>query len=416
MDVLRLILDEMTVMMDQSRNPEPIPFSAFQFIPDDEAGSIIAELVRVGVDVHGPGDVKALGAPIDNGHWRQESRGASMTPLRWAVENHRPAIVKALLDHGAEFPCLPDVQTNIDSFSEIFSRQQATIHTDSDDEMFHAAVANGHLEIVEYLVLRGVSVEWRCRGLTPLLTAVLHGQWSIFGYLLGAGADLAAVTTRRGISASHLIFWRSKPAEMEDHVLSELIKRGNDVHARGTPFGEKVSPLHLAVIGGRISAVATLLEYGADKLLVLGEEVMTSVVGASLTDWGIWRSERFYRPWREPWRDPVTVPIQGLTALGIVLRRWDMFTPEDALRLVQLLCTPRDFYVRPNIRQTAVHLACCHTVLVGAGVVEYILEQGRDAGLHVNIRDINGDTPLHYAAACGGGRRRLVLLGADAGC
>ncbi|RSL87560.1 hypothetical protein CEP52_015497 [Fusarium oligoseptatum] len=95
-----------------------------------------------------------------------------------------------------------------------------------------------------------------------------------------------------------------------------------------------------------------------------------------------------------------------------------MFTPENALQLVQLLCTPSDdiwdFYVRPDIR-TAVHLACCHTVLVSAGVVEYILEQGRDAGLHVNIRDINGDTPLHYAAACGGGQRRLVLLGADAG-
>ncbi|RSL61549.1 hypothetical protein CEP51_013609 [Fusarium floridanum] len=488
LDVVHLILDEMAVMMDQIRNPEPIPFSALQLIPDEEAGSIIAELVRVGVDVHGPGDVRALGAPIDNGHWHQESRGASMTPLRWAVENHRPAIVKALLDHGAEFPYLPDIRTNVDRFPEIFFRQQATIpvldspcydveilqmflerhggqcggtvfsetplglivaepdgpqrrlrigplgcrenlftvldllrgyQTDSDDEMFHAAVANGHLEVVEYLVLRGVSVELRCHGLTPILTAVLHGQRSIFDYLLGAGADLAAVTTRRGISAAHLIFWSPKPVEVEDYMLSELIKREIDVHTRGTPFGEKVSPLHLAVIGGRISAVATLLQHGADKLLVLGEEVMTSVVGASLTDWGIRRSKRFYKPWMEPWRDPVMVPIQGLTALGIVLRRWDMFTPEDALQLVQLLCTPsddiRDFYVRPDIRQTAVHLACCHTVLVSAGVVEYILEQGRDVGLHVNIRDINGDTPLHYAAACGGGQRRLVLLGADAG-
>jgi hypothetical protein len=107
----------------------------------------------------------------------------------------------------------------------------------SDPELFHAAVTNGHLDIVEYLLRRGVDVELRHRGMTPLHAAVLHGQRAIFDHLVEHGADVRATTTRRGILAALLIFWKPKAAETETYMLSELSRRGTDVLARDTPFG-----------------------------------------------------------------------------------------------------------------------------------------------------------------------------------
>lgn len=470
------------------------PLFVLHHIPDVQVGSIVTKLIQLGEDVNCQVHVPRSSNHFLQGsfrgpgrHWELRPGGLSITPLRWAVENHKPAVVKALLDHGAEFPLVPDLHTYVAMHPECYAPEHTTIavldspcydveilnmffqrhgnqdkrtvfaetplgliatepdgpqrrlrighlglrenlfsvldlirtyQTESDSELFRAAITNGHLDIVQYLLLRGVSIETRCCGLTPLHTAVLHGEKAVFDHLLDLGADPFATTTRKGISAAHLVFWKPKPAEVEAYMLCQLRRHGVDVLARDTTFGANVSPLHLAVMGARLEGVDRLLRFGADKSMPLGEEIMPALTGARLTKWGIDRSERV-----EPANvarnncDITPVTVKGLTPLGILLQRWDMYTPEDHLRLVKMLCTRsnnlQDFYTRPDLKQTGLHLASCHPVLVHAGVLEYILEQGRDAELDINIPDINGDTPLHYASLLGGGRQRLVALGAD---
>lgn len=499
---VHIFLDQMLVNDEQPyRSYGHNPFFALHYVPDDQVAAIIAKLVQLGEDVN---EQITIFESSRNGfllneydddigkHWYPSSDGLNITPLRWAVENHRPAVVKALLDHGAVFPRVPDVQTYVKLHPEGFDPAHATVpvldspcydleilkmffnrhggdqvkttvfsetplgliatepdgperrlrighlarrenlfpvldlirthQRGSDPELFHAAVANGHLDIVEYLLLRGVDIELRHRGLTPLHTAVLHGHRTIFDCLVDRGADLRATTTSRGISAIHLIFWKPKATETEMYMLSELSRHGVDVLARDSVFGKKVSPLHLAVISARVAAVEWLLQHGADRGMPLGEEgVMPSLAGARLTDWGTARSERV--PSNHvgiEYYGRVVVPLKGLTALGVLLQRWDMYTPEDFVRLIGMLCPVggelRVFYTRPDMAQTALHLASCFPTLVRAGVLEYILERGRGSGLQVGIVDCDGDTPLHYAALLGGGSgKRLVSLGADPG-
>lgn len=205
-------------------------------------------------------------------------------------------------------------------------------------------------------------------------------------------------------------------------MLSELSRRGVDVLARDSPFGKKVSPFHLAVICARVAAVEWLIQHGADRAMPLGEEeVMPSLAGARLTDWGTARSERVESNYVGiEYHGRVTVPLKGLTALGVLLQRWDMYTPEDFMRLIGMLCPGggklRNFFTRPEMAQTALHLASCFPTLVRAGVLDYVLERGRSAGLHIDIVDCDGDTPLHYSTLLGGGSaERLVSLGADPG-
>lgn len=501
-EVVHIFLDQMLVNDEQPyKSYGHNPFFALHYVPDDEVGAIIAKLVQLREDVNEQITVfessrnSFLLREYDEDigkHWYPSSDGLNITPLRWAVENHRPVVVKALLDHGAVFPRVPCAQTYVKLRPEGFDPAHATVpvldspcydleilkmffdrhggdqtkttvfsetplgliatepdgperrlrighlarrenlfpvldlirthQRGSDPELFHAAVANGHLDIVEYLLLRGVNVELRHRGLTPLHTAVLHGHRAIFDRLVDHGADLYATTTRRGISAIHLIFWKPKATETEMYMLSELQRRGVDILARDSPFGKNVSPLHLAVINARIAAVEWLLHHGADRAMPLGEEgVMPSLPGARLTDWGTARSERVPSNYVGiEYHGRVTVPLRGLTALGVLLQRWDMYTPEDFMRLIGMLCSGDgrlyDFYTRPDMAQTALHLASCFPTLVRAGFLEYILERGRGAGLHVDIVDCDGDTPLHYTSLLGGGNvKRLVSLGADPG-
>lgn len=499
---VHLFLDQMLVNDEQPYSSYgQDPLFAFHYVPDDEVPAIIAKLVQLGEDVNEQITVVESSRNFfllneyddDIGmHWDSSSDGLNITPLRWAVENHRPAVVKALLDHGAVFPRVPCAQTYVALHPEGFDPAHATVpvldspcydleilkmffnrhggdqvkttvfsetplgliatepdgperrlrighlarrenlfsvldlirthQRGSDPELFHAAVTNGHLDIVEYLLLRGVDIELRHRGLTPLHTAVLHGHRAIFDRLVDRGANLCATTTCRGISAVHLIFWKPKATDTEMYMLSELSRRGVDVLARDSPFGKKVSPLHLAVISARVAAVNWLLQHGADRGMPLGEEgVMPSLAGARLTDWGTARSERVQSNYVGiEYYGRVAVPLKGMTALGVLLQRWDMYTPEDFMRLIGMLCPVdgefRNFYTRPDMAQTALHLASCFPTLVRAGILEYILERGRGAGLHVDIVDCDGDTPLHYASLLGGGSgKHLVSLGADPG-
>lgn len=126
------------------------------------------------------------------------------------------------------------------------------------------ALRCGHKRLVQLLLARGADLnatrrhEWRENELTPLMTAVFHGQLHCAALLLANGADpnlgcegfpkpenislLQPILSRRG--------WRSMfPLP----------------HEPGDPCSSVALPLHVAVQTGNIRAVAMLLKHGASS-------------------------------------------------------------------------------------------------------------------------------------------------------
>ncbi|KAF7534424.1 hypothetical protein G7054_g6204 [Neopestalotiopsis clavispora] len=511
-DIAHIIMDHRLARQERLEKSRVNCLFFLLNIEDDQVDMIVQAITRLGGDPNqavGLDDASVLdngtfGYPFHNDRGFSSSRyehlkfmpnGLSITPLRWAIMNHKASGVNALLSCGATFPMVPSAQTHAELLYKAFAPKLCNVATlgtacydleiiqlfldrhghqtaqtvfaetplgaivtefddarrrirlgklatreylfpvldklrsfqsKSDPELFRAAVMNGHLEIVEYLIKEaGIDIECRCAGLTPLHTAALYGRETIFTYLLDNGADVSAVTTRKGISLAHLIFWKPKPAPLELYMLNRLAQAGADVLGSSSPFGSKVSPLHLAVLGSRVEGVAWLLELGASRSETMNEEVMPFVRGARFTHWGIDRDKRTGSRHFSDYpgeTSPVPVSLCGYTPVGLALHRWDIHDPEDLLRLLKLLCMEshdlRDFYTRPVTKETVLHTIACYPFLCGTGIWEYVLQQGSASGLHINVPDALGDTPLHWAQVMRGSTDGIMVddllaLGAD---
>ncbi|KAL2200604.1 hypothetical protein P885DRAFT_27745, partial [Corynascus similis CBS 632.67] len=441
-------------------------------------------------------------------HWSPEVRGRSITPLRWALYHGNEIVVKVLLDLGAEFARLPDVDTCVahggpvdrletETFTvaaleepcfnmnilEMFFRRHGNqlgkavfaetplgliamepdcperrlrfygvrgeienLHQvlsllrkyqpDSDAQLFWAAAMNGHEDIVRYLIEEGVDIETRYNGQTPLHTAVLHGQKGVFRLLVKSGANVHAVTSDRGMSLMHLLFWKPKPVGTELFMIDELHRLLGSVTCDSGAFSKRVQPIHLAALNSRVVAVGRLLELGADPTIPIEEDIMPSIRGCCRhAGWEIPGALK-QAPFEEirGWESPVSV--KGLTPAGIILVRCDMFSPVDLLAMLSMLVLSPSFpislsrlYTRPALKQTIFHLLACHFPLTETGILEHLLhrlpaqlsglsEAGSPPPLLINLPDADGDTPLHYAALFGGARNtravdRLLAIGAD---
>ena len=305
--------------------------------------------------------------------------------------------------------------SNMDKVLSLLRRYQR----DAEAQLFWAGAMNGHLDVVRYLVRAGVDIESRYQGQTPLHTAVLHGQRDIFDFLVQNGSDARALTTEEGMSAMHLLFWRPKAVETELYMLQELYRLLGNVAGTGGSFGETVHPIHLAVLNSRVGAVTKLMELGADPWRPILKDIMPSLQGCpqNARRMPSIPGENFQYPNQENFQYPdqeekqTQLSIEGLTPAGIVLARYDMFAVDDVLDLLSILildCAAPDggslsidmLYTRPEHKQTVFHLLACHYPLMESGIFEDLLDRCElELGLDlVNVRDADGDTPLHYAS------------------
>ncbi|CAM1505065.1 Fc.00g107020.m01.CDS01 [Cosmosporella sp. VM-42] len=379
-DIAHYILDSKAGRNNYHDGLDCNPLFFLLQISDDEVDGIVRKLVNMGEDVHEqvmlqepewrPTVSSYPFSPRQKmaQYWKYQTRGVSITPLRWAITNHKAALVKVLLDLGATFPKVPDAIT------------YKVLHS----EAFAAGLPN---------------------------VAVLDVPCYDIG-ILKMFLDRHGNQTKQAVFAeTPLGLIATEPNSPERRLrLGEL----------ATP--EYLFPVLTLLRSYQLGSDAELFR-AADKSAMLNDELMPSIQGARQTEWGISRSKE--APSNQVgmgYYGRVAIPIKGCTPVGIVLERWDMFLPEDMLRLLKLLCVKGDdlscFYTRPNIKQAVLHLLACHPVLLRTGALEYMLEQGHSVGLHINIQDAHGDAPLHYASLLRGSTQgplitKLVDMGAD---
>jgi uncharacterized protein len=106
-------------------------------------------------------------------------------------------------------------------------------------------------------------------GWTPLHRAAVFGHPATVEALLGAGADVRAVS-RNGEGNLPINAAAAGPrAERRPTIVWLLIAGGSPVDGRGSPSGH--TPLHEAAFNGDAALVRLLLENGADRRLRTGD-------------------------------------------------------------------------------------------------------------------------------------------------
>jgi ankyrin repeat protein len=150
-----------------------------------------------------------------------------MTALDLAALGRDEEAVKFLLAQKC-LPCLPIIEAST---------------------LFKAAITQGELRIVSYLVEHGAALNLKLDSLTPLALAAEHGQVAIVEYLLACGA----------------------PVELNRHTLEQVIKHNfiavlERLADAGLSLNKKyndLTPLHLAAKLRQNSMIKPLLTLGA---------------------------------------------------------------------------------------------------------------------------------------------------------
>ncbi|RVD89722.1 uncharacterized protein DFL_000717 [Arthrobotrys flagrans] len=156
------------------------------------------------------------------------------TPLMWAVRNGHEAVVRLLVDRGADL--------------------EAKNNTWGQTSLMSAA-ENGHEAVVRLLVGRGANLEAKDRwGQAPLMSASRNGYEAVVRLLVDRGADLEA-KDKWGRTPLMSAAWNGHEA------VRLLVDRGADLEAKDDSGR---TPLMLAAVDGYEAVVRLLVDRGAD--------------------------------------------------------------------------------------------------------------------------------------------------------
>ncbi|KAK7953012.1 ankyrin repeat-containing domain protein [Apiospora saccharicola] len=154
-----------------------------------------------------------------------------------------------------------------DSLEARLRQHDEAIHATNADDGFtllHAATNAGQRHIVNLLILNKASLNAASKaGYTALMLATAGNRHYIMADLMEAGANPDG-DSRRPKSQSCLHIAAAQDDQGEMGPLHMLLVRGARVHAKDA---EGRTPLHIAVMNGRLQAAKALVAFGADYRL-----------------------------------------------------------------------------------------------------------------------------------------------------
>jgi len=128
------------------------------------------------------------------------------------------------------------------------------------DKKLHVPASKGDLAAVKRAISKGTKVDKKdIAGQTALMYAAETGNLEIVKYLVEQGANINAVSGRKG-RGTPLIY---AAAANKVEIVEYLLKNGGDINAT-TPYQNETA-LIWAVASGHEKIVKLLLENGADK-------------------------------------------------------------------------------------------------------------------------------------------------------
>jgi ankyrin repeat protein len=159
----------------------------------------------------------------------ETNEGFSNTPLILALQNNAPAIVKYLIDSGAD-PNIP-VKASDPQNNEIFMSPLVM------------AIQRNDLNMVKYLTSKGANVngDWPY---TPLNIAILTNSPSIVQYLIQKKANVNQTDTKTGCTTLMIALNAfGNLATLNLEIIKQLVENGANIHAKTSQL---TTPLHLA--------------------------------------------------------------------------------------------------------------------------------------------------------------------------
>lgn len=403
MEILRLILTKAAALPAEQKSLVLDHFegiggnSSLHMAVDTGNAEIVGMLLNAGANVNvgynpaslvdsGPtplynaaakGDMDMIELLLSKGADTDAIDADGQTPVYGAIENNKAASVKRLLEAGA------DVDTH---------------DNNGYTPLIFALESRSTLEVVNEVLAAhpDITVEDK-----DGLTAVDHAIQNDYPSIITKVVETAKINTLNVNGDTYLLQWL-KGNEVLQECVKELLKIPDvDISIQDRDGN---TALHLAVARGYVDIVDTLLEKGADITIQNGRSLTPLFVAVNV------QKTDLVKKLIEKGADVNTIdPISGNSLLIVAIINNDIRTLE-ALLEPKVQGKPVADINAKNTNGTTALLSA-----VERGAQPLIIELLLEAGADVNVKNLKGMSPIHYAVDTGNVAAVSILLsyGAD---